>query len=311
VDAVELFAGAGGLALGLARASFAPRRIVEWDANCRRTLLANKRARLKATEHWPSEIDEDVRHVDYSEHGDKVDLISGGPPCQPFSLGGRHRAYADQRDMFPEAVRAIREVRPRAFIFENVRGLARPRFSNYLQYIKLQLRFPNLAAKPEEDWADHLRRLEQHATSTVGQTDLEYEVLDEVLNAADYGVPQRRERIFFVGFRGKLERGVVFPQVNPFLRGAFVGQAFGDYFDRHKVASSHRWLNSRSKARAYALAEKPVGAPWRTVRDALEGLPDPELDVEPPRSSTCTAFNLGLAPTRGTPEALLTSRQKR
>jgi site-specific DNA-cytosine methylase len=61
-----------------------------------------------------------------------VDLAAGGPPCQPFSLGGKHGAHRDRRDMWPEAVRAVRELRPRAFLFENVRGLTRPAFKAYL-----------------------------------------------------------------------------------------------------------------------------------------------------------------------------------
>ncbi|WP_179139865.1 DNA cytosine methyltransferase, partial [Brachyspira hyodysenteriae] len=87
-------------------------------------------------------------------------LVSGGPPCQPFSLGGKHRAYNDARDMFPQAIRAVREVRPQAFIFENVKGLTRASLRNYFEYIRLQLEHPEIEVRSDESWIDHLARLE-------------------------------------------------------------------------------------------------------------------------------------------------------
>ena len=129
-------------------------------------------------------------------------VVSGGPPCQPFSLGGKHRGHLDKRDMFPEAVRAVRELRPKAFIFENVKGLMRETFSDYFEYIHLQLTHPSFMRRKTESWKEHRARLEKHHTSLRDRT--EYNVVFRLLNAANYGVPQRRERVFFVGFRSDL-----------------------------------------------------------------------------------------------------------
>ncbi len=70
--------------------------------------------------------------------------MAGGPPCQPFSLSGKHKAFNDDRDMFPQAIRAVRESKPESFIFENVKGLLRKNFSSYFGYIVLQLAYPNI-----------------------------------------------------------------------------------------------------------------------------------------------------------------------
>ena len=97
-------------------------------------------------------------------------------------------------------IRAVREIKPEAFIFENVKGLTRSSFKNYFGYIKLQLEYPDLVRCAGETWPLHLSRLEQHHTSGT-PPGLSYRVVWRVLNAADYGVPQRRERVVFVGFR--------------------------------------------------------------------------------------------------------------
>jgi len=99
-------------------------RTVAWferDANACAALRQNR-------PQWQV-IQGDVRNVDFSQL-DPVDLVAGGPPCQPFSMGGKARGHQDHRDMFPQAVRAVRELQPRAFIFENVRGLLRCAFAD-------------------------------------------------------------------------------------------------------------------------------------------------------------------------------------
>ena len=103
-------------------------------------------------------VEGDIRRVGFARFDGSLDLISGGPPCQPFSLGGRHRAYDDARDMFPQAVRALREARPKAFVFENVKGLMRASFQNYFEYVQLQMEHPEMVAKHDENWEDHLAR---------------------------------------------------------------------------------------------------------------------------------------------------------
>src|SRR5206468_2547721 len=96
----------------------------------------NQRHHARSVEEWPLH-ETDIRKFKYDKLSD-VMVVSGGPPCQPFSIGGKHRAHHDDRDMFPEAVRAVRELRPRAFIFENVKGLLRETFTDYFEYVYLQ-----------------------------------------------------------------------------------------------------------------------------------------------------------------------------
>lgn len=257
---VELFAGAGGLGLGVARAGFKPAAVIEWDRWACETLAENKR--------WPIHRS-DVRAFDYDGLGE-IQLVSGGPPCQPFSMGGKHNAFLDRRDMFPEAIRAVRALRPKAFVFENVKGLTRATFANYLEYIRLQLRHPELTAKPDEPWLDHLARLERHETGGV-HDGLHYNVILRLLNAANHGVPQKRERVFIVGFRSDLGTEWNFPaETHSSEALAWAQGASGDYWDRHEVARKHR------PAPTPARGERPSALPWLTVRDALAGLPDPE-----------------------------------
>ena len=103
-----------------------------------------------------------MRSLSYDSLAIGIDLISGGPPCQPFSLGGKHHGPLDERDMFPEAIRAVRELAPRTFILENVRGLRRPAFARYLEYIRDHLTFPELITSQDEPWLDHADRLRRH-----------------------------------------------------------------------------------------------------------------------------------------------------
>ena len=149
-------------------------------------------------------VEGDIRRVGFARFDGSLDLISGGPPCQPFSLGGRHRAYDDARDMFPQAVRALREARPKAFVFENVKGFMRASFQNYFEYVQLQMEHPEMVAKHDENWEDHLARLERHHTRSE-RLGLHYRVVTRLLNSANYGVPQKRERVLFVGFRDDID----------------------------------------------------------------------------------------------------------
>lgn len=278
--AIELFAGAGGLGLGITKAGFKPAAVVEWDRWCCDTIRENRRAPMSSILHWPEPIEGDVRAVDFTPHEGRIDLVSGGPPCQPFSLGGKHRAHDDERDMWAEAVRVVRETRPRAFVFENVKGLTRASFATYFAYILHQLTHPEIARREGESWSEHLARLERHHTAN-GREDLRYNVVSRVLNAADHGVPQRRERVVFVGFRQDLGIEWSFPTETHSLDALLWGQArSGRYWERHEVASRSRLLDPRLKARGGALLEKPRLKPWLTVRDAIGDLPDPEHDIE-------------------------------
>ena len=276
---VELFAGAGGLGLGISKAGFRPEAIVEWDRWCCDTLRQNRSRQISLVAHWPEPIQGDVREVSFVKWRDRVDLVSGGPPCQPFSIGGRHKGYDDRRDMWPEAVRAVREIRPKAFIFENVKGLTRASFLNYFSYIKLQLEHPEIVKRSDEDWRDHFARLERHETSD-SRSGLEYKVVAKVLNAANYGVPQRRERVVFVGFRADLGLEWRFPAETHSLDALLWQQVRTDrYWARHEVAASDRTVDCRLHTRGMSLLNKPKLKPWRTVRDAISDLPDPETEL--------------------------------
>ncbi|MGI8403780.1 MAG: DNA cytosine methyltransferase [Thermomicrobiales bacterium] len=272
---IELFAGAGGLAMGLHEAGFVPISVVEWDRYCCDTLRENQARGSSNVRSWPAPFQGDVRDVNFTMFEDQVDLISGGPPCQPFSLGGKHQAHGDLRDMFPEAIRAVRQARPRAFIFENVKGLTRATFRNYFEYIRLQMEHPEITARVNEDWSDHLTRLERHHTR--GRRDgLHYRVVTRVLNAANYGIPQRRERVIFVGFRADLHIDWSFPEETHSRDALIWDQTRGSYWERHNVP---RVVGSQQRDRAWSLTEKPVTLPWVTVRDAVHDLPDPEKDL--------------------------------
>lgn len=222
-------------------------------------------------------IQGDAREFDFASVGD-VQLVSGGPPCQPFSLGGKHRAYEDSRDMFPTAVKAVRELQPMAFIFENVKGLMRDSFANYFQYICLQLTFPELTKRANETWLDHLARLERRKTAG-RQTGLRYNVVTQLLNAADYGIPQTRERVFFVGFRSDLGVQWSFPQPTHSYAGLIRSQfETGEYWERHRVTRQDVELQRvRVGARLSSTLKSTADEllPWRTVRDAISDLPDP------------------------------------
>ena len=284
MKALELFAGAGGLAMGLELAGFESVGVVEWDAWACATIRENQMRDFPLVRAWPL-IEGDVRTLDLSIFPEGLDLVAGGPPCQPFSLGGKHKAHDDERDMFPAMTHIIRHLRPRAFIIENVKGLTRTAFANYYQYILLQLEFPTITRRRREDWQDHHKRLQRERASGALHDGhgLAYNVVTTLVNAADYGVPQRRERVFIVGFRDDLGIEWSFPRATHsseiLLRDQWVT---GAYWERHGV-SRHRRPSPPPSALSYVQHERiqaRVGlvetlAPWRTVRDALAGLPPP------------------------------------
>lgn len=280
--ALELFAGAGGLAMGVGLAGFKPLAVLEWDRWACDTVRENQQRGYPLVKDWPL-FEGDVRKFDLSGIPEGIELVAGGPPCQPFSMGGKHRAYDDHRDMFPPTVEIIRKVRPKAFLIENVKGLTRAAFANYFSYITLQLSFPEIIRKLDEDWLDHLARLEREKTSgrKVGLT---YNVVYRVVNAANYGIPQKRERVFIVGFRSDLGGDWSFPEETHSQEALFIDQyVTGEYWDRHGIATKLRpALDARMTRKAQQLRrrnEPTVDYPWQTVRDALFDLPDPEKEM--------------------------------
>lgn len=281
---IELFAGAGGLGMGFSAAGVVHSAVVEWDDYACDTLRDNKRKGVTPICHWPDVFNDDVRTFDYRGHKG-IDLVTGGPPCQPFSMGGKHRGVLDDRDMFPETFRAVRATCPRAFVFENVRGLTRPTFFNYFTYIVLQLEFPSLEARPREKWMDHLARLERKKTSGAAS---EYRVVARVLNAADYGVPQKRERVLIVGFRADTNQEWNFPKPTHSQDALLYTQWVSmDYWEQHEVPKHARPKLAPTLRKKIAALRDSIPStllqPWRTVRDAISDLPEPEKspDKEP------------------------------
>jgi len=271
---LELFSGAGGLAKGLELSGFEHLAFVEVNKHACATLSKNFDTKKIFCG--------DIKNFDLDTL-DSVDLIAGGPPCQPFSLGGKHQANQDSRDMFPYAIQAINKLRPKAFVFENVKGLLRPAFADYFDYIMLRLSYPDFVAKPNTDWREHLEKL--RSTSKLSYAGKKYDVQFKLINAADYGVPQMRERVIIVGIRSDLALNWSFPTATHSEDRLLWDMAItGDYWKQHQIAKSLQpafdaAINKKiiRLKQKYCLSE-PTLKPWQTVRDALSDLPDPRLN---------------------------------
>ncbi len=277
---IELFSGGGGLAMALHAARFRHLLLNESNHRACATLRANSAVDYVAdeaqpvtlTDPWPL-VEGGIEQVDFTPFVGEVDLVAGGVPCQPFSLGGAHRGHLDERNLWPEFNRCVRQTRPLAIIAENVRGLLRPSFEPYFDYIRRELAAPFEQRVDGESWQDHDRRLLK-ALKSDGDPTERYDVAFKLVNAADYGVPQNRWRVVLVGFRKDLNVEWNFPK-QTHSSGALVrSQISGAYQSRHPSA---------------ALEEHPGVTPpedglkpWLTLRDAIHDLPEPELRKETP-----------------------------
>ena len=160
---LEICAGAGGQAIGLENAGFDHLALVEIEPLACATLRTNK-------PEW-NVIQGDLRHFDATIYNGQVDLLAGGVPCPPFSIAGKQLGQFDDRDLFPEAIRIIKECNPKAVLLENVRGLLDSKFEDYRQEI--------------------IKELEE----------LGYKTDWQLLNASDFGVSQLRPRAILIALK--------------------------------------------------------------------------------------------------------------
>jgi DNA (cytosine-5)-methyltransferase 1 len=268
----EIFAGCGGMAMGLSRAGFGHVLMAEWDEDSVATVAHNKARQVGHVTHWPIK-QQDVRNIDWQTHRGALDLVSGGPPCQPFGIGGKRRGHTDHRDMWPEAVRAIREARPDGFLFENVRNLASPTFRPYLDWIVACLRRPDIVRQDGESHTEHLARIEASRRARV------YEVIWQVVNAADHGAPQIRHRVIIQGLAKRL-RATPEPLTPTHTRDRLLWDQWvtKDYWMRHGIGAPADPEEERDAIRVASLRKwkaPPPGKAWVTLRDAIAGLGEP------------------------------------
>ncbi len=202
----EFCVGGGGQALGLEAAGFDCVAAVEIDADCCTTLRLNR-------PHW-NVLHEDMRQVDGSRWPN-VDLFAAGVPCPPFSIAGKQLGTDDDRDLFPEAIRIIGEMKPKAVMLENVPGFASAKFSDYRDTLRMQL----LDIGYESDW--------------------------RVLHAADYGVPQLRPRFILVALPKARMSFFEWPQ--PIYKQPTVGDTLQDLMAQKGWKGVDRWVEIAQK----------------------------------------------------------------
>ncbi|WP_386695222.1 DNA cytosine methyltransferase [Lonepinella sp. MS14435] len=229
-SSIELFAGAGGLALGLEQAGFEAVLLNEWDKNACATLRLNR-------PNW-NIVEGDICEIDFTPYRGKVDFLSGGFPCQAFSYAGKGRGFDDIRGtMFFQFARAIQEVQPKVILGENVRGLVNHDQGRTLATIKQTLQ------------------------------ELGYHLIEpRILNAMNYRVPQKRERIFIVGIRQDLAEKAEFHWPEPFERVMTMADALkaGELFDCDVPHSQGQAYPEHKKA---VMDLVPAGGCWRDLPD--------------------------------------------
>ena len=225
---VELFAGAGGLALGMHMAGFRHVLLNEMDAMACRTLRKNH-------PEW-NVLEGDIHQVDFTPLRGQVDFLSGGFPCQAFSYAGKKGGLNDTRGtLFFEMARAIREIQPKVFMGENVKGLLSHDDGRTLKVIR-------------------------NAIAELGYTLVEPRVLKAIM----YQVPQKRERLILIAIRNDIAEYVQFHWPNPYKRVMTLRDAFfqGDLFDRDVPVSDGQTYPAK-KARVMAMV--PEGGDWRDL----------------------------------------------
>ncbi len=225
---VELFAGAGGLALGMHMAGFRHVLLNEMDAMACQTLRRNH-------PEW-NVLEGDIHNVDFTPLRGRVDFISGGFPCQAFSYAGKKGGLNDTRGtLFFELARAVKEIQPKVFMGENVKGLLSHDDGKTLQVIR-------------------------NAIAELGYTLVEPQVLKAIM----YQVPQKRERLILVAIRNDIAQHVRFKWPDPYRRVMTLRDAFfsGELFD-NDVPESDGQSYPAKKARVMAMV--PEGGDWRDL----------------------------------------------
>ena len=215
LTSVEICAGAGGQAIGLEQAGFGHEAVIEIDRDACETLRLNRGADWKV-------IEGDVADVDGRAFG-RPDLFAGGVPCPPFSIAGRQLGGADERDLFPQALRLIEECAPRAVLLENVRGLATPRFDGYRAQV--------------------LARLGR----------LGYRTWWDLVHASEHGVPQLRPRFVLIAIREPWATAFRWPEPDP-RPAPTVGAVLADLMAAGDWAGAAAWSR-----RAAGIAPTIVG----------------------------------------------------
>lgn len=185
LKALSLFSGGGGLDLGFDLAGFDHVSSYELIPICGETLQRNR----PDWEVFSGPKYGDVSKVDWSRLIDQVDVVHGGPPCQPFSIAGSQGGENDERNMWPEFARCVNSLRPKAFVAENVLGIAQPKFKKFV---------------------------ERYVTTAMS----DYDIVSFTTNAAEFGVPQARKRVFFVGARHDLSVAFCPPKPTHRILGA-------------------------------------------------------------------------------------------
>jgi DNA (cytosine-5)-methyltransferase 1 len=214
LSSVELCAGAGGQALGLERAGFDHEALFENDPHACETLRSNR-------PHWQVKQHDLFQEFDFSPFVG-VDLLAGGLPCPPFSVAGKQLGEADDRNLFSRGVDLVELIKPQAVLFENVRGMLGPSFSDYRDRIELRLRRQG------------------------------YWVAWKLLNASDFGVPQLRPRVVMVALRTRFRDAFVWPVATQ--KSRTVGDTLFD------LMAEHGWLGAASwRLKANAIAPTIVG----------------------------------------------------
>lgn len=215
LNCIEICAGAGGQALGLSLAGFEHVALVEYEKDYCAVLKRNR-------PDW-NVVCADVKDFSGVPYRNQIDLLAGGVPCPPFSVAGKQLGKSDERDLFPDALRLVQEIRPRAVMLENVRGFLDPKFDDYRAAI--------LGEIQSFGYAVHIR----------------------LLNASDYGVPQLRPRVVIVGIRNDTIADFFYPEPRPELT-ATVGETIADLMRENGWKGADRWA-----AGAHCIAPTIVG----------------------------------------------------